>query len=223
MRYFIPIFIILVVTVVSILGFRGDLTQNTPLEVFPDMDRQAKFKSQTQNNFFGNSKTDRLPVRGTAIRGNSLDINNVFSDKPVFKTFAFNNGHYKVADQEDVSWVEKIPDEASIDISLMRLGKEKYDIHCGICHGEYGNGNGVMSQFLGIAPRNLSDPSSQNYLNSGVTWTDGQIFHAISMGSESGVMLGLKDKLTPKERWAIVLYVRALHSYVSAATNSTEK
>ena len=30
-------------------------------------------------------------------------------------------------------------------------------------------------------------------------------------------MLGLADKMAPRERWAIVLYLRALQSYVSAA------
>jgi hypothetical protein len=39
------------------------------------------------------------------------------------------------------------------------------------------------------------------------------------MGSASGIMLGLKDKLTPKERWAIVLYIRTLQNFVSEATN----
>ena len=215
MRYFIPIFVILVVTVVSIMGFRGDFTENTPLEVFPDMDRQAKFKAQTQNNFFSDSKADRLPVAGTAIRGTALNLNNVFSSKPVFNDISFRTGR-----NVDGSWVEKIPAEAEIDMVLMRLGKEKYDIHCSICHGNYGNGKGVMSKFIAVAPRNLSDSSYSTYLEADVKWTDGQIFHAISMGSQSGVMLGLKDKLSPKERWAIVLYVRALQSYVSEATLS---
>jgi len=53
MKYFIPIFIIVVGSIISILGFRGDLTENTPIEVFPDMDRQAKYKSQTKNPFLG--------------------------------------------------------------------------------------------------------------------------------------------------------------------------
>ena len=47
MKYFITFYFISVLIAVSILGFRGDLTENTPLEVFPDMDRQAKYKSQT--------------------------------------------------------------------------------------------------------------------------------------------------------------------------------
>ena len=216
MRFFIPIFFVLVVTIVSTMGFRGDFTENTPLEVFPDMDRQAKFKSQTQNNFFGDKKADRLPVPGTAIRGTAVELSNVFSEKPFFHNLAFRTGK-----KEDGSWVQRIPDEASIDMSLMRLGKERYGIHCAVCHGEYGNGQGVISQF-GLAPRNLSDSSNSGaYLESAAPWSDGQIFHAISMGSASGIMLGLKDKLSPKERWAIVLYVRALQSYVSNATDQT--
>ena len=220
MRYFIPIFLILVVTVVSIMGFRGDFTENTPLEVFPDMDRQAKFKAQTQNNFYSDSKADRLPVSGTAIRGTALDLNNVFANEPTFHDTAFRTGK-----NDDGSWVETIPEEISVDMALMRLGKEKYDIHCAICHGDYGNGLGVLSEF-GLAPRNLSDASNTGtYLESAGPWTDGQYYHAISMGSASGIMLGLKDKLTPKERWAIVLYVRALQSFVSEATlaNSNQK
>ena len=84
MKYFIPIFIIVVGSIISILGFRGDLTENTPIEVFPDMDRQAKYKSQTKNPFFGDNRADRLPVIGTAIRGNLITQNNVFSATPIF-------------------------------------------------------------------------------------------------------------------------------------------
>ena len=61
--------------------------------------------------------------------------------------------------------------------------------------------------------------SIRTYLESAAPWSDGQIYNAIAMGSASGIMLGLKDKLTPRERWAIVLYLRALQSYVSDATN----
>lgn len=218
MRYFIPVFIILVVSIVSILGFRGSLSKNTPVEVFPDMDRQAKFKTQTKNSFFNNNSADRLPVIGTAVRGNLIDQVNVFSSKPNFLSEEVKTGKDSMGE-----WVKSIPSEVNIDISLMRLGKEKYDIHCAICHGKYGNGNGVISHF-GLAPKNLSDSSQPgSYLESAATWHDGQIYNAISMGSASGIMLGLKDKLTPRERWAIVLYLRALQSYVSDATNQITK
>jgi mono/diheme cytochrome c family protein len=215
MRYFLPIFIILVVTAFSILGFRGDKSKNTPVEVFPDMDRQAKFKAQTANDRFSDSRADRLPVPGTAVRGNAINLGNVFSTEPDLMSTDFRTGKTDTGE-----WVAKIPTEAGIDMSLMRLGKERYDIHCAICHGDYGNGRGATAQF-GLNPRNLSDPSQAGtYLESNEPWTDGQIYHAISMGSANQIMLGLADKLSPRERWAIVLYVRALQSYVGTATGS---
>jgi len=217
MRYFLPIFFILVVTIVSILGFRGDLTKNTPLEVFPDMDRQAKFKAQTANAQFSDGLADRLPVFGTVLRGTALEHNNVFSTSPVFHAESFTSGK-----DADGKWLEKIPSELGLNMATMRLGKEGYDIHCAVCHGEYGNGKGITSHF-GLNPRNLADPSNAGtYLESAVPWTDGQLYNAISNGSASGIMLGLKDRLSPKERWAIVLYLRALQDYVGQATQPTK-
>ena len=218
MRYFIPIYIVVLVLVVSILGFRGDFSRNTPLEVFPDMDRQAKFKTQTLNPFFSDTLADRLPVAGTRSRGNANELENVFAPKPKFQPDAFKSGK-----NPDGSWVEKSSSVVEVNMELLRLGKEKYDIHCSICHGDYGNGNGVLSKFIGIPPRNLSDPSAGNYLESSGRWTDGKIYHAISMGSASGIMLGLNDRLDPKERWAIVMYVRALQDFVGKATISSGK
>jgi mono/diheme cytochrome c family protein len=212
-RYFIPSFIILVITVVSIMGFRGDLTKNTPLEVFPDMDRQAKLKAQTYNPRFADGSADRLPVENTALRGSSLDLVNVFSVEPKFDSDAFKTG--KTADG---AWLAKVPSEVGFNLATLREGKEKYDIHCSVCHGDYGNGAGVTAKF-GLNPRNLSDPSnSGTYLESAAPWKDGQLYNAISNGSASGIMLGLKDRLSPKERWSIVLYLRALQDYVGSAT-----
>jgi mono/diheme cytochrome c family protein len=199
------------------MGFRGDLTKNTPLEVFPDMDRQAKFKAQTYNSRFVDGSADRLPVENTAFRGSSLDIVNVFSVEPKFDSDEFKTG--KTADG---TWLAKVPSEVGYDLATLREGKEKYDIHCSVCHGDYGNGAGVTAKF-GLNPRNLSDPSnSGTYLESAAPWTDGQLYNAISNGSASGIMLGLKDRLSPKERWSIVLYLRALQDYVSSATQSKE-
>jgi mono/diheme cytochrome c family protein len=200
------------------MGFRGSFSENTPIEVFPDMDRQAKFKSQTKNPLFNDNRADRLPIQGTVSRGNLISQNNVFSSDPKYL-----KDHSKTGKKSSNEWVSTIPDEIGIDMSLMRLGKEKYDIHCSVCHGQYGGGKGVTAYF-GLAPRNLSDSSQAGtYLESAAPWTDGQIYNAISMGSASGIMLGLKDKLSPKERWAIVLYLRALQSYVSEATTSESK
>jgi mono/diheme cytochrome c family protein len=216
-RYFIPLFAVLIVTLVSILGFRGDFSKNTPIEVFPDMDRQAKFKAQTTNSFFNDSSADRLPVKGSVLRGTALDKRNVFSVKPSYHLSSFDSG--KLSNTE---WVQQVPEQVDLSMATMRLGKEKYEIHCSSCHGIYGNGLGVLSKF-GLNPRNLADPShSGTYLEAAAPWSDGQIYNAITNGSASGIMLGLKDRLSPKERWSIVLYLRALQDYVGQATRSNK-
>ena len=33
------------------MGFRGDLSIKPPIPVFPDMDRQARYKPQAENDF----------------------------------------------------------------------------------------------------------------------------------------------------------------------------
>ena len=49
MRYFLLVFGILVLITVGVLGKRGDLSRNRPLQIFPDMKRQAKLRPQTAN------------------------------------------------------------------------------------------------------------------------------------------------------------------------------
>jgi hypothetical protein len=44
MRIFLAIYLFVVIAAVSILGFRGSTSKKPPLEVFPDMDRQARYK-----------------------------------------------------------------------------------------------------------------------------------------------------------------------------------
>ena len=214
MRYFLWVYVLVIITVVSILGFRGDTSKNPPLEVFPDMDRQLKFLEQSENNLFSDRRSDRLPPAGSVVRGNALDLGNVFSSDLDIGSDVLRTGK-----NPDGNFSTRIPAEVEIDMALMRQGREAYDIHCSNCHGKYGNGRGVTAQF-DLVPKNLSDPMVKaTYLEALQPWSDGQIYNAISNGSASQIMLGLADKLNPKERWAIVLYVRALQSYVGNARN----
>jgi len=216
MRYFLWVYVLVIITVVSILGFRGDKSKNPPLEVFPDMDRQLKFLEQSENNLFPDRRSDRLPPVGSVVRGNALDLGNVFSSDVDIGSDVLRTGK-----NPDGNFSTRIPAEVKIDMALMRQGREAYDIHCSNCHGKYGNGRGVTAQWAkqsGLNPKNLSDPSVKStYLEALQPWSDGQIYNAITNGSSSQIMLGLADKLNPKERWAIVLYVRALQSYVGSA------
>ena len=59
MRYVLIGIAMLVFMVVSLAGFRGDISRKPPLEIFPDMDRQPKLRPMEPNSFFknGNAQT----------------------------------------------------------------------------------------------------------------------------------------------------------------------
>ena len=78
MRYFITGFAVIVCLVISTAGFRGSFTRNSPIEVFPDMDRQARVRPQAPNLFdevfgAGDGRGSRLPVAGSVARGAAVD------------------------------------------------------------------------------------------------------------------------------------------------------
>src|SRR5205807_3522178 len=68
MRYFLAIFVICILTVVGILGFRGSHFRKPPLYIFPDMEWQLKLRPQKPSGFFANGRTSQLPVPGTVAR-----------------------------------------------------------------------------------------------------------------------------------------------------------
>lgn len=94
-------------------------------------------------------------------------------------------------------------------------GKELYNIYCGICHGEKGDGNGYLVRDDGgkypAQPANLIDSQF-------VFSTNGRFFHAIMYGKNA--MGGYADKLSFEERWEVIHYIRALQATARKAKYS---
>lgn len=180
MRYFFFAFLVLVVSAVAILGFRGSRSGSTPIEIFNDMDHQAKFKSQSESRFFADGRSDRAPIPGT--------IPSTVKVEDSYLTTGLINGNYG----------DGIP--LTVDAKLLARGQERYQINCAVCHGATGGGNGIVSEygFGGIANYH-TDPLRR--------MPDGQIYWTIVHGKNT--MLGLPH-IAVEDRWAIVAYVRAL-------------
>lgn len=196
MRIFLIIYALLVIGVVSIFGFRGQLSEKTPIEIFPDMDRQAKYKPQAENDFFADGRNDR-PIPANAVaRGNGLNLAETFSAE--YEDTTLGDSAYRFGKNPDGSFYDGFPIEPTNE--LMALGRAKYDIFCLSCHGAAGDGNGVTKPY-GVLAASYHDDRLRNE-------TDGYLYDVIANGK--GLMYGLKDRLDPEERWAIVLYMRAL-------------
>lgn len=102
------------------------------------------------------------------------------------------------------------------DETSIARGAELYAIHCKMCHGDAGQGNGTISAFLvKKKPANLTSELVQSK-------TDGSLFLTITNGifnpnnslfpdvEFSGQMPPLNENLTVRERWDVVNFLRTL-------------
>ena len=68
MRYAYYTLAFVVVLLISVMGTRGLISTRPPIQVFPDMDHQAKYKPQAQSKFFADGRADRPIPAGTVPR-----------------------------------------------------------------------------------------------------------------------------------------------------------
>ncbi len=101
-----------------------------------------------------------------------------------------------------------LPMELTAD--LLDLGQTKFEIYCAPCHGSAGKGDGpvhlraaTLGEGTWAAPTDLHSDSTR-------AMTTGQLYEAMTDGIRN--MPSYKSQLTPKERWAVVAYTRALQS-----------
>jgi len=88
-----------------------------------------------------------------------------------------------------------------VNWALLERGEERYNIFCSPCHGLQGDGNGM------IAMRGMKRPPTyhQDRLRQSST---GYFYDVITNGF--GQMYGYSAQIPPRDRWAIIAYIRAL-------------
>src|SRR5207249_11382655 len=65
LRGFFVIFVLCMIAMVAVFGFRGQKGTQPPTEIFPDMVSQMKVRAQAPLDFFADGRGPRLPVTGT--------------------------------------------------------------------------------------------------------------------------------------------------------------
>lgn len=186
MRYIFIVWVVCVAVVVGIAGFKGDKTRRPPIELIPDMDRQPKLRPQAENAFFKDGRSSQLPPQGTIARNSR------------WEQTAENTGRVPGS----TNLVNAIP--IPVNAELMARGQERYTIYCLPCHGAAGDGKGVTSKLGMTLVGDLHDQKGRKLVSA----SDGQIFDTITNGKN--LMGAYGSVLDPKDRWAVVAYVRAL-------------
>lgn len=85
--------------------------------------------------------------------------------------------------------------------SLLEVGALRYRDNCSFCHGQGGKGDGPVGEVYAPRPRDLTDAHVR-------AMSDGDLYVRITNGFST--MPSFRKRLSPQDRWAIVMYVRQL-------------
>ena len=177
---------------------RNSHSSSPHIHIFPDMDFQPKYKSDTAMDLFPDGRENRGEIVGTIARG-SLNADDTFYR-------GIENG----------TWTTGFPKQLEINDQMVKRGQNRFNIYCTPCHGHDGRGLGAVPQRVAAGggawqARNLVEMGG-----AAVGMPNGQLFNTISNGFNT--MMGYANQIPHADRWAIVLYVRALQRSQNAAS-----
>jgi mono/diheme cytochrome c family protein len=182
--------------------WRASTSKDPHVHIFADMDFQPKAKSDQVFDLFADGRANRGAAAGTVARGQLNE------DDEFYRGLTAG-----AAGQE---WLTGFPASLPVTPELMARGQERFNIYCTPCHGHDGRGEGAVPKRLAESgalwqARNLVDPAAGV-----VRMRNGQLFNTISNGF--GTMAGYASQIPHQDRWAIVLYVRALERAQNATS-----
>ncbi len=94
--------------------------------------------------------------------------------------------------------------------AVLARGRERYDIFCSPCHGRLGDGQGM------VVARGFKPPPSF-HTDRMRSLPVGHVVDVIANGF--GAMYDYRERIGPRDRWAIAAYVRALQLSQHATTD----
>lgn len=221
-RWQVPVWLALVAVALVIftwlpislaLSARTDKAKRQPrIHIIQDMDNQVKYRPQDANPLFNDARAYRGRVPGTVARGElMLDDAYYLGFTPAADggaTPQFITGY-----PEQVQARFNQPETAR---AFLKLGQEKFNITCAMCHGVDGRGNGpihMRAMELGAGQTNWVQPSDLTDAIR-IARLNGHLYNTVNNGIRK--MGGYGTQLSPDERWAVVAYVRALQLAQSA-------
>lgn len=157
----------------------------------PMADRQPKANRYMESKFYADGLTMQAPPEGTVPR------ERITLNAPV-TTGREPDGPIQTNGEPLPVYVKTVP--IPVTRKLLDLGRRRYDITCGTCHGPLGDGDSIVATQMSLRP----PPSLHRYIDKPA----GYIFEVATKGF--GMMASYAAELPVEERWAVVAYIRAL-------------
>ena len=146
-----------------------------------DMQNQPYKRPLAESEFYADRRSARPLVEGTVARSDLRADTYFYTGK---------------IGQEDGNYMP-----FPVTAEVMKRGQQRFNIYCSPCHGETGDGQGMIVQ------RGLKRPPS--YHNDRLRKAPiGYFFDVMTNGF--GAMLDYSQQVSPPDRWAIAAYIRAL-------------
>lgn len=103
--------------------------------------------------------------------------------------------------EADVADAQALAHPPPLTAALLDRGQQRYQIYCSVCHGDRGDGDGVVVQH--------GFPAPPSYHTARLKAAPPRyIVDVITHGY--GVMYSYADRVAPADRWAIAAYVKTL-------------
>lgn len=146
-----------------------------------EMYNQSRFEPLEKNAFFADQRSSRPWIKGTVARGQLRTDAHLYTGmvngQPA-ETFPF-----------------------PITREVLQRGRERYTIYCTPCHGQQGDGRGM------VVRRGMKQPPSY-HIERLQNEPPGYFFDVMTNGF--GAMYSYASRVKARDRWAIVAYIRAL-------------
>jgi mono/diheme cytochrome c family protein len=156
-----------------------------------DMQDQPRFKPLAESDFYADLRSARPPVEGTMARGQLHEDTYFYTGK-----IGNNPGDYM---------------PFPVSEGILARGRERYDIYCAPCHSRLGDGDGV------VPSRGFPRKPPSYHIERLRKAPLGSFFDVMTNGF--GAMPDYASQITPRDRWCIVAYIRALQLSQGATAN----
>ncbi len=169
-----------------------------------DMQDQPRYKPFKKSDFFSDGRASRDLPAGVVARGNLRDDKALYTGK---KENADPNAQVQsTVDPSGNTLITSFPNDVEefpilVSKEMLDRGQQRYNVFCGVCHGPLGNGDGMIVRRGFPKPPTYNDDRLRNA-------PVGHFFDVITNGQ--GRMSSYASQVPVADRWAIVMYIRAL-------------
>lgn len=151
-------------------------------QFMPDMYESVAYETYGDYELFENGQQAKLPAPGSVPRG-------------------WSPYEYEDTNEDRVRAKEELSNPLPYTEDNLNQGRRVYTIYCAVCHGDAGDGQGILVQREKI----LGIPS---YDDVGRAITEGSVYHVQYYGLNA--MGSYAHQTSEKERWQITHYVMSL-------------